>query len=281
MKAAHVKTQADEAMRDGNFGLAADRCVASRAVTLGLPALSVSDATHGRYTTCIALCPTGERDEKLLCNRSLAYLKAGRHKLAAKDAQRACALAPEWNKAWFRLGAAQAALQQFPAALDAYTRSLRLDGSKREVVAAVRSTVKRLTREQLAACLLRALDDAQASGAIVPPETEDVTQAEREEAMFRHLQVYMRDKPQPGDYYDYVGLWCEAPWSAGAAWWPCCAVVAHRLMTAVLNRHGVHSPRCHVLPCQVLSAGGCRCQGGHRVLSVQQQHGWRSPARSP
>jgi tetratricopeptide (TPR) repeat protein len=226
MKAAHVKTQADEAMRDGNFGLAADRCVASRTVTPRLLTLSVSDALHGRYTTCIALCPTGERDEKLLCNRALAYLKAGRHKLAVEDAQRACALVPEWNKAWFRLGAAQAALQQFPAALDAYTRSLHLDGSKREVVAAVRSTVKRLTREQLAAWLLRALDDTQASGAILLPETEDVTQAEREEAMFRHLQLYMRDKPQPGDYYDYVSLWCEAPWSAGARGGPAGAMVA-------------------------------------------------------
>jgi tetratricopeptide (TPR) repeat protein len=168
-----------------------------------------------RYTTCIALFPSGERDEKLLCNRSLAYLKAGRHALAADDAQRACALAPEWNKAWYRLGAAQTALQQHAAALEAYTRSLRLDG-KREVLAAVRSTVKRLTREELAAQLLRWLDETQASGAMPPPETEDVTQLEREEAMFRYLQLSMRDKPKPGDYYDYVALWCETPWSTGA-----------------------------------------------------------------
>ena len=185
------------------------------AVTPSCLTRRVSGAVRGRYTTCIALYPSGERDEKLLCNRSLAYLKAGRHTLAADDAQRACALAPEWNKAWFRLGAAQAALQQHAAALEAYTRSLRLE-PKREVLAAVRSTVKRLTREQLAAQLLRWLDEAQASGAMPPPETEDVTQPEREEAMFRYLQVFMRDKPQPGDYYDYVALWCETPWSKGA-----------------------------------------------------------------
>ena len=224
MKAAHVKTQADAAMRDGNFGLAADRRVVSCVVTPSRLTLRVSDSYCGRYTTCIALSPTGERDEKLLCNRSLAYLKAGRHAPAAEDAQRACTLAPEWNKAWYRLGAAQAALQQYPAALEAYTCSLRLDASKREVLVAVRSTVKRLTREQLAARLLRALDETQASGAMLPPETEDVTQLEREEAMFRHLQLYMRDKPQPGDYYDYVALWCETQWSAGARR-PCCAFV--------------------------------------------------------
>ena len=175
----------------------------------------VSVAVRRRYTTCIALFPSGERDEKLLCNRSLAYLKAGRHALAADDAQRACALAPEWNKAWYRLGAAQTALQQHAAALEAYTRSLRLD-RKREVLATVRSTVKRLTREELAAQLLRWLDETQASGAMPPPETEDVTQLEREEAMFRYLQLSMRDKPKPGDYYDYVALWCETPWSTGA-----------------------------------------------------------------
>ena len=175
----------------------------------------VSGAARCRYTTCIALYPNGGCDEKLLCNRSLAYLKAGRHALAADDARRACTLAPEWNKAWYRLGAAQAAMQQHAAALEAYTRCLRLE-AKREVLAAVRSTVKRLTREQLAAQLLRWLDEAQASGVMPPPETEDVTRPEREEAMFRHLQLYMRDKPQPGDYYDYVALWCETPWSTGA-----------------------------------------------------------------
>jgi len=175
----------------------------------------VSGAVRCRYTTCIALYPSGERDEKLLCNRSLAYLKAGRHALAADDAQRACTLAPGWNKAWYRLGAALAALQQHAAALEAFTRSLRLD-PKREVLAAVRSTVKRLTREQLAAQLLRWLDEAQACGAMSPPETEDVSPSEREEAMFRYLQLSMRDKPRPGDYYDYIALWCETPWSTGA-----------------------------------------------------------------
>jgi len=219
-----------------------------------------------RYTTSIALSPTGERDEKLLCNRSLAFLKAGRHALAAEDAQRACALAPEWNKAWYRAGAAQAALQQYPAALEAYTRCLRLDASKRDVLPAVRSTVKRLTREQLAARLLSWLDEMQASGALLPPEAEDVTQAEREEAMFRHLQLWMRDKPQPGDYYDYVTLWCETEWSPGARR---AFLQTPRESDSEHDRHGVHSPRCHVLSCQVLSAGGSRCEGSHRLLPLQ------------
>ena len=168
-----------------------------------------------RYTQCIALSPTGERDAKLLCNRSLALLRAGRHSAAAEDAARACKYAPQWSKAWFRLGAARGGLGDHPASLAAYTTGLRHDPDNPELRAAVRTVVRRLTREQLADELLRALSEMEASGALAPPEREDVTGAERREAMFRHLYLWMRDKPPPGDYYDYVSKWADAPWTPG------------------------------------------------------------------
>jgi tetratricopeptide (TPR) repeat protein len=192
-----------------------------------------------RYTQCIALSPGGERDTKLLCNRSLALLKAGRHALSAEDADRACKLSPEWNKAWFRRGAAHAALGDHAAALASYSCGLRLDPDNREVRAAVRATVRRLTREQLAAELLQRLAALQASGALLPPEKEDVSDAERSEAMFRHLYMWMRDKPAPGDYYDYVTLWSEAPWTAGAQRGHACALRAHCCALALPATHSL------------------------------------------
>ena len=222
MKASHLKSQADEAMRSGNYGVAAEKCAsiamlrpASGACVLTRACPPLRCTLH-RYSQCITLSPAGERDAKLLCNRALAHLKAGRPAQAAEDAERACKLAPEWSKAWFRQGAARAALGDHPGALAAHRTGLRLDQSNRELRAAVRAAVRRLTREQLAAELLHALAETQAAGGMLPPEAEDVTPAEREEAMFRHLQLYMRDKPAPGDYYDYVTLWSEAPWSPGA-----------------------------------------------------------------
>ncbi len=216
-------------MRSGNYGSAADKCAhvhvlqPCRAARLRRRLLPVRDATRTtraqprcRYTQCIALSPGGERDAKLLCNRSLALLKAGRHAQSADDADRACKLAPEWNKAWFRRGAARAALGDHAAALASYSCGLRLDPANRELRSSVRAAVRRLTREQLAAELLQQLAALQASGALLPPEKEDVSDAERSEAMFRHLYMWMRDKPAPGDYYDYVTLWSEAPWTAGA-----------------------------------------------------------------
>lgn len=34
--------------------------------------------------------------------------------------------------------------------------------------------------------------------------------------MFRHVMLWMRDKPKPGDYYGYLARWLQAPWSRGA-----------------------------------------------------------------
>jgi tetratricopeptide (TPR) repeat protein len=162
------------------------------------------------------LKPGGENDARLLSNRALALHKAGRHSAAAEDAARACSLAPEWGKAWFRLGTARGSLGDAPGAVAAFTRGLRVQPGCCELRAALRAAVWRMTREQLAATLLRALDEAQERGCLVPPEVEDVTRAEKEEALFRHIHLFQRDKPKPGDYYAYLTLWSEAEWSAGA-----------------------------------------------------------------
>lgn len=160
--------------------------------------------------------PGGHNDHRLLCNRSIALLRAGTHQLATADAQRACELAPDSSKAWYRLGAAQLGQRRATEALAAFTRGLAIQRGDMQLRAAVRDATRRMTREELAAWLLNALEKAEQQGAIRPPTLEDVSSAEKMEAMFRHVQLWQRDKPEPGDYYDYVALWSESPWSAGA-----------------------------------------------------------------
>ena len=169
-----------------------------------------------RYTDCIALQPGGPSDARLLCNRSIALHKAGKHEAAAADAQRACELAPDFTKAWYRLGAARMGLKNAAGALDAFAHGLHLQPHDAQLRVAVRNATRRMTREELAAWLVSSIDKAQLCGNIGPPELEDVLPAEKAEAMFRHVQLWQRDKPEPGDYYDYVALWNEVPWTAGA-----------------------------------------------------------------
>jgi hypothetical protein len=100
-------------------------------------------------------------------------------------------------------------------ALDAFAKGMSIEKDSM-LRGALRDAARRMTREELAAWLLRALDTLQTSGAVLSPQLEDVTDAEKLEAMFRHIQSWQRDKPAPGDYCDYVALWSETPWSSGA-----------------------------------------------------------------
>ena len=159
--------------------------------------------------------PGGKNNARLLSNRALALSKTGKHAAAAMDALRACDLEPTWHKAWFRLGTAQLGAGNAPAAVESFAKGLRIVPACRETRLALRRAIQRLTREEIAAKLLRMLDEAQARGWLVPPTVEDVDSATKQEAMFRHIQLHHRDKPPPGDYYDYLLLWMEVEWTPG------------------------------------------------------------------
>lgn len=65
-------------------------------------------------------------------NRSAAYLKLGDAKSKAlKDAERCMELAPEWSKAFSRLGAAQHALGRYDAAVQTFKVRERKEQEKR------------------------------------------------------------------------------------------------------------------------------------------------------
>lgn len=186
------------------------------------------------YADCIALKPGGGRDAKLLCNRSLVLLRAGRAEEAAGEASRATRAAPAWPKAWFRLGAALAGRGDALGAVDALACATRLEaaegaeagavgGGKPECAAALAAAVRRCTREQQAALLLRVLDDdAVASEQLGAPAAGCHSEAapspaERAEAMFAHIALHTRDQPPPGDYAAWLPGWLTGGWSRGLA----------------------------------------------------------------
>jgi len=217
--------------------------------------------------------PGGNNDARLLNNRALALTKAGKHAAAALDAARACELEPRWTKAWFRLGTAQLGAGRALAAVDAFSIGLRLDQSCKNTRGSLRRAVLRLTREEVAAKLLQMIEAAQARGWLTKPTAEEVDPDVKQEAMFRHIQLFHRDKPTPGDYYEYIVLWLEeglTPGALQARASSLCGVSAFHSISDDLHllafiRSGLHSALTDVPSCEMLrtSCGGCcrGCQG--------------------
>jgi len=81
-----------------------------------------------KYSMAIRLAPT---EHTFYSNRSAAYLKytslEHNFKLALKDAQKCVEMAPEWSKAYTRLGAAYYSLKMMKSALQAYERAVALE----------------------------------------------------------------------------------------------------------------------------------------------------------
>lgn len=71
--------------------------------------------------------------------------------------------------------------------------------------------------EQLAAVLLEMLSSAERFGTVTPAEIEEAPPEALQEGMFRHVMMWMRDKPRPGDYFGYLCGWLAQPWSRGMA----------------------------------------------------------------
>lgn len=211
IKAEFIKTQADEAMRSANYGVAEALCVVG--VNVGRNAHLVP-----RYSECFTLRQAGSRDAKLLSNRSLARLKCQRFAAARDDALLASQLEPTWPKAWLRLGAALSGIGDLPGAAEALACAVRLDPAAREPKTVLAAALRRCTREHLAELLLKLLDQAVSSGLLAPAECLSVSRETQGEAIFRHLLFHMRDKPSPGDYYEWLPNWLALGWSAGMAY---------------------------------------------------------------
>ena len=59
-------------------------------------------------------------------NRSAAYMKADSISKALRDAEKCVELAPNWSKAYSRLGAAQQGLKRFDAAIESFRKGFRI-----------------------------------------------------------------------------------------------------------------------------------------------------------
>eukprot|EP00887_Chlorella_sp_A99_P005264 scaffold1.g5264.t1 len=183
LRAEHLKQRGDAAIKDGNYRQAWER-----------------------YTDAIAVKPDKQGLHLLLGNRSLAYLKAGRHAEALADADAAAALAPQWHKVHWRRGAALLGLRRVPEAVLAFRRAWGLAPSEPETERKLWATVQRLTREQLGGAIAALLQEVEANGGLRPPRVEAVSEAEAGEAWFRLLQAAHRGRPRPGQYYHrYLG----------------------------------------------------------------------------
>ncbi|CAM9155146.1 unnamed protein product [Choristocarpus tenellus] len=88
-----------------------------------------TEAVQG-YSRAIDLDPEDKASLVYYSNRSAAYLKLGDAKSKAlKDAEKCVKLAPEWSKAYSRLGAAQHALGRYDSAIQSLQAGLKLDPS--------------------------------------------------------------------------------------------------------------------------------------------------------
>ncbi|CAK0794429.1 unnamed protein product, partial [Prorocentrum cordatum] len=76
------------------------------------------------YTRALRYTP---RNEKLLSNRSAAYLKLGKSQLALDDALEAEKIEPNWTKIYFRKGQALRSLKRFADAVSAFKEGKELD----------------------------------------------------------------------------------------------------------------------------------------------------------
>lgn len=74
------------------------------------------------YTKALEETAGAEDRAALYSNRSLAFLKVNKVKKAIEDAKQSISLAPSWDKAYFRLGAALEASGDFQQAVNAYEK---------------------------------------------------------------------------------------------------------------------------------------------------------------
>ncbi|KAG7696794.1 hypothetical protein KL930_002756 [Ogataea haglerorum] len=104
-----------------------------------------------KYTEALNLFPS---NAVYLSNRAAAYSSFGKHDLALKDAQKATEFAPNYAKAWSRMGLAKYALGDIEGSMKAYERGLEVEGdSPSEAMRKGFETAKKKYTETLVASL--------------------------------------------------------------------------------------------------------------------------------
>merc|ERR1712060_394682 len=82
------------------------------------------DQAVEHYTQALGHTPN---DEKLLSNRSAAYIELKNYQQALEDGQRCEELSPEWPKAFFRQGVALRALRRYDMAVSVFSEGKARD----------------------------------------------------------------------------------------------------------------------------------------------------------
>jgi tetratricopeptide (TPR) repeat protein len=133
-------------------------CFPPLSTTRPLPSAPLSDAIQF-YSQAIAGDP---KDRTLFTNRSAAYLASGLYEQALWDAESAVALDNAWSKAYYRLGCAHSALNQWHNAVNAFKKAAELDPTSVDIKGRLKTATKRVTdsdaaRRALAASERRSL----------------------------------------------------------------------------------------------------------------------------
>jgi tetratricopeptide (TPR) repeat protein len=84
------------------------------------------------YTKALEETVQAKDRAALYSNRSLAFLKVNKVSKAIEDAKQCISLAPEWDKAYFRLGAALEARGDIQEAVNAYEKCACLSAATKE-----------------------------------------------------------------------------------------------------------------------------------------------------
>lgn len=108
---------------------------------------------RGDYATAVErfgdALDVDDANQFALCNRALAWMRCGNFVDAVADAEACVRRAPEWHKAWFRLGQAREGVGRDAEALSAYLECRRCDARGvdekecDEAIAALRERVER------------------------------------------------------------------------------------------------------------------------------------------
>jgi tetratricopeptide (TPR) repeat protein len=224
VKIEHFKTKASVFLKDGNYVAAYETYTNCIEMVLSASSSPLTADNERRRSSTTAFSNNNNNNnneekillEKLYCNRSLTYEKAGKYELALKDAEK-CA---ETNsKAWWRKAMAYKGLSRFPNALECFRKSFTLLTEQEqpsffpEYHKLIKHCTRRLTREELGRFVLNDVN-----ALCLPPRLEAVTKLEQEEAIFRAIKEEHDANKPPGDYYTYVTKWVLKPMSLSMAY---------------------------------------------------------------
>uniref|UniRef100_A0A1D1ZP65 CS domain-containing protein n=2 Tax=Auxenochlorella protothecoides TaxID=3075 RepID=A0A1D1ZP65_AUXPR len=194
LKAEHLKKRGDAALKDGNLR---EACA--------------------KYDEAIDLQPSSSVMRALLSNRALAHTKARRFEKALEDAEAAVALAPSWDKGYWRKGVALEGLHRIADAVQAFLRVWTINGGDSESTARLQAVVRKLTREQLGSGMLVLIEAAVQEGAIPKATVECVPVDALHEAAFLVVKQAHHGVPSPGPYYARYLSWLTSGISPPAA----------------------------------------------------------------